>query len=227
MAIDYDRVEKSNLNRQLLYRESDVGDLKTAAAARSLKAMSSSCELQVINQRIEAAEDLHGIVDNADLVVCAIDEPPFLAQRRVNLACVRAGVPCLYAVSQITRGRLFSVLPYESGCFDCLNIHYTIEDPLFVPQFAGFQRLDFDPPTIAFAPDIFRLCGAVAHEAVWLLTGFAPPQTVGTQFEVDFESGRAYPLLGWPRQPEHCPTCGAGREEDWEVFSLYRGSVAR
>ncbi len=162
VAVDYDRVEESNLNRQFLYHESDVGELKTTVAQRVVKNLNSRIDFSTITRKIHAAEDVYEIVRGSDLAICAIDEPPYLAQRRVNAGCVAADVTCLFAGSQVTRGRLYTVVPGQSGCFDCLNIHYTRTDPQFERQFRGFHEIDFDPPTIAFAPDILRLGSALA-----------------------------------------------------------------
>lgn len=227
LAVDYDRVERSNLNRQFLFREADIGSLKTEAAERVMAQINSDVEFTTKTLKVESAEDVTPLLDGADLVICALDEPPFLAQRRVNRACVDAGVPCVYGFSQVTRGRVFTVLPHSSGCVDCLNIHYSRKDPGFVRQFAAFQRAGFSAPTIAFAPDIARLCGTIVVEAVRVLTGYAPPKSVATQFEFDLEADTAYALLDWPRFPDDCPTCGEGVEADWPIFAAYPGVVSR
>jgi hypothetical protein len=227
LAVDYDRVERSNLNRQYLYRESDVGSYKTEAAACVMTQINSDVRFSTVTAKIDAADDVLPLLDDADLVICAIDEPPFLAQRRVNRACVQAGVTCVFGFSQVTRGRVFTVVPGRSGCFDCLNIHYSRKDPLFVEQFRGFRDANFPHPTMGFSPDIARLAGLIVIEAVRLLTGYAAPKSVATQFEFDFEADTAYPLLNWPRFSDDCPTCGVGDERDWPIFAAYRGSVDR
>jgi molybdopterin/thiamine biosynthesis adenylyltransferase len=227
LGVDYDRVERSNLNRQFLFRESDVGSLKTEAAERVMAEINSDVAFTTKTLKVEASEDVAPLVRGADLVICALDEPPFLAQRRVNRACVEEGVRCVYGFSQVSRGRVFTVLPHDSGCVDCLNLFHSKRDPRFVAQFAGFHEVDFSPPTIAFSPDIVRLCGTIVAEAVRVLTGYAPPKSIATQFEVDLEADSAAPLLDWPRYPDECPTCGTGREADWPVFASYPGSVSR
>ncbi len=226
-ALDYDRVELSNLNRQFLYRESDVGELKTRVAQRTVAELNSSTRFHAVQARVESADDVLPHVRDVDLVICAIDEPPFLAQRRVNAACVEAGVSCLFGGSQVTRGRMFTVVPGVSGCFDCLHVHYTKTDPKFGAQFAGFHDLNFDPPTIAFPPDILRLGSAITGEAARLLTGYQPPVSVGTQFEIDFAGGGVEVVTQWPRYPDDCPTCGAGDEADYPAFAAYRGELWR
>jgi hypothetical protein len=80
---------------------------------------------------------------------------------------------------------------------------------------------------VAFAPHIVRLSGLIATEAVRLLTGYVPPQSVGRQVEFDFESGEMSTLTSWPRYPQDCPTCGSGAASDWPIFALYPGAVSR
>lgn len=221
LAVDYDRVELSNLNRQFLYREQDIGRYKTEAAESIVAALNSSVRFSTLTMKVTSAEALRPVVRGATLVLCAIDEPPFQAQRRVNYACIKEGVACVYALSQVTSGRVFSILPERSGCFDCLNIHYSKHDAAFVQQFRGFHETNFDAPTLAFAPNLMRLCGVAVAEAVRIVTGYTPPQSIGVQLELGFESGEQTPLTTWPRYPSECPTCGTGREEDWPIFALY------
>ncbi|MEV5493862.1 ThiF family adenylyltransferase [Nonomuraea fuscirosea] len=222
IVADHDSVEAANLGRQLLYREKDIGVPKATAAADALGQMNSRVEVRPHVRKVDSAEDVTDLLDGVDLVICAIDEPPFIAQRRVNAACVARNVPCVYGLSQVTRGRVFTVVPGVSGCFDCLNINYSQKDPVFVAQFRGFMRSGWEAPSIAYAPALFQLSAVAVDEAVRVLTGYAPPRSVGVQFEIDYEEGTAFHLNDWPRLPELCPTCGTGTESDWEVFREYR-----
>jgi hypothetical protein len=120
---------------------------------------------------------------------------------------------------------MFSVIPGQSGCVDCLNVHYSRHDPSFLGQFRGFHEAHFDPPTVAFAPHIVRLCGMIVAEAARLLTGYTEPQSVGKQVEFEFESGAVTTLTSWPRYEADCPTCGTGDAAAWPIFTLYPGSV--
>lgn len=221
VAVDHDRIESANLGRQVLYTEADVGSHKAIVAARRLADLNSTCAVVPHVRRIESAADVGELAEGVDLVVAAIDEPPFLVQRYVNTALVPRGVPCVYGVSQITRGRVFSVTPGHSGCFDCMNIHYSKQDAQFVEQFSAFQRSNFRPPSIAYAPAMFFLASVVVDEAVRMLTRYAPPRSVGTQFEVDYVTGAGTSLLKWEHLPDDCPTCGRGQESDWKIFTHY------
>lgn len=225
VVADYDVVEEGNLGRQFLYRESDVGSAKAEAAKDALGEMNPQCSVVPHVVKVETIEDVLPLLDGVDLCICAIDEPPFVAQRLVNSACVKTRVPCVYGLSQVSRGRVFTVRPFESGCFDCLNINYSMHDPVFVQQFRGFMSSGFDPPAVAYGPGLFQLAGLVVDEAVRLITGYAEPRSVGVQLEVDYEAGTSFKLTDWQRRPGECPTCGSGSETDWEIFSYYHTDV--
>lgn len=219
--VDYDRVEKSNLGRQLLYRESDIGRLKVDVAVEAMKEMNSTISIEGFNKKIETPEDVLAYTEGIDLVICVIDEPPFQIQKTVNRAIIESGIPCVFGASQVSRGRVFSVIPKVTGCFDCLNIHYTLHDDKFVEQFVGFRNIDFNPPTIAYAPAIFQLTAAIVDEAIRVLTGYAKPNSLSTQFEINYENSSSFTHPSWERYVEECPTCGNGSSHNWEIFKYY------
>lgn len=218
IIIDYDVVEQKNLGRQLLYHESDIGKPKVEIASRALKEMNSNIEVEAYNQKITTSENITKYLSNVDLVISAIDEPQFIIQRIVNKAIVKANVPCVFGGTQVSRGRVFTVIPGVTGCFDCLSIYYTLTDPEFVSQFIGYMDSDFNPDSIAYGPAIFQLTSTVVDEAVRVLTNYARPRSLSTQFEINYEDNSSSSHDPWPRYPDKCPTCGSGNEDNWEVF---------
>jgi molybdopterin-synthase adenylyltransferase len=223
-AVDYDVVEQSNLNRQFLYRNRDIGKLKTTVAMEFAREINPNGHYQFVDKKIDGYVDLLPIIAGHDLVISTIDEPQFLAFRRVNKACVVAGIPCVFAGVQTTKGRVFSVRPGQSGCLDCLHLHYEKIDPLYAEQLKGFHDSDFQSPSIAFGPNIFAICAKIAEEAVRVLTGYLPPISFAHQYEIDFETGTWHELNSWARFSE-CPTCGTGETVDWPSLSYYRGEL--
>ena len=212
-AFDYDRVEATNLNRQMLFREGDIGCTKVDAARRSIEARNSLQQHQFANRWIDSPETVHDCIAGSGLVISAIDEPHGQILRIVNRACVELNIPCVYGGSQTTRGRVFSVLPFMSGCIDCMFRHYDSMDPQWARASREFLRLGIEAPTLAYVPAIMHVCSLVADEAVRILTGYLPPRSVATQLEVDFETGGVDPFLSWDRDEVGCPTCGTGDEE--------------
>ncbi|GGT31887.1 ThiF family adenylyltransferase [Nonomuraea spiralis] len=223
-AVDYDRVELGNLNRQFLYRESDLGSYKTAVAARVAKEVNPDVEFTAVQRRIESAADVAQLVRGADVAICAIDEPPFVAQRRVNAGCVKEGVPYVCGGSFVTRGRLFSVRPHRTGCMDCLHLYYSRADPSYLSQLAGALRVEHGRVTIAFAPHIALVASLISGEAVRLVTGHAEPIALGRQLDVHFETGELEVMSQWPRDPDGCPVCGDGA--DLASFEVWQEAEA-
>ena len=221
-ALDYDKVELSNLNRQFFYTEPDIGRFKTDVANERMKLTNSDINFSTVQRKIETYSDLLDVIDGSDLVISTIDEPQFLAFRRVNKACVTKDIPCIFAGGQVTRGRVFGVNPGVSGCFDCMHIHYLKHAPMFEAQFKGFHDSGFEVPTLAYPPGIAMLCGVLVSESVKAITGYLEPKIFGKQLEVNYETGSCEEFRTWERYPEECPTCGSGQETDWPVFSYYK-----
>ena len=225
-CVDYDSVEVSNLNRQYLFNEADIGRLKCDVAQEHISSFNSNIKIQAINRKITSTDDIDELIFNTDVVICAIDEPPFIAQRLVNHVSVKYGIPCVYGLTQLTAGRVFTVLPNVSGCFDCLNIYYTKQDPQFLGQLFGFREAKFNPPTLTFGPDIMQLAAIMASEVIRVITGYIPPSSIGRQVEHNFVDHSTKVLTEWPRYENECPTCGKGNEIDWDVFGFYESAPA-
>lgn len=155
--------------------------------------------------------DVTGLARHADVILCAIDEPPFIIHRVVNRAAIRTGTPAVYMLSQHTRGRVFTVVPAETGCVDCLHIHYDKVSPTFRRQFRAILRPQREGHTAAIAPHIQRLTSFAVDEVTRVLTSYTTPLSKGTQLEIDYLTGEASPIVTWSPTDE-CPTCGTGSE---------------
>jgi molybdopterin-synthase adenylyltransferase len=215
-AADFDRVEPSNLNRQLIFEESSIGCLKTDAARYYAERRNSLVDYDFVTARLEDVSAVSEIVNGSDIVVSAIDEPRGLVDRLVNKACVINNIPCVYGATQVSRGRVFVVLPFQSGCVDCLWLHYGHVDKSFVSRFRTLIELGFRAPSMAYAPNIMRLCAEMVDELVRVRTGYLPPRAVGVQLEPNYETGGVVVMNEWAwERDENCPTCGGGNEEDF------------
>ena len=82
--IDGDRVEISNLNRQILYTPADIGLLKVEAAAARLRAFNPEARITATARRLGSAVEIAAFVAGADLVIDAIDWPAFEVELWVN-----------------------------------------------------------------------------------------------------------------------------------------------
>lgn len=203
--IDGDRVEVSNLNRQVLYSEADVGLLKVEAAARRLRAFNSSMRVTAAARRLESEADIAEFIAGADVVIDAADWPAHDIERWCNAACFAAGIPYISMshVPPIARvGPLF--VPGVTGCFGCQEIAYRRDYPLF--DIAVEQQRAKSSPAATLGPPCGITGGHVAMEVLHLLTGLAQPSTLGVAQIYDL---RTMEVDREPVVPEpDCPVCG-------------------
>lgn len=115
---DFDRVDESNLPRQILYSQADIGELKVEAARARLAAANPGLQLRCLPERLGAAA-LAAAVAGADVVLDGTDN--FAARLAVNAACVAARVPLVSGAAVRFEGQIavFTNAPGEP-CYQCL-----------------------------------------------------------------------------------------------------------
>ena len=108
---DFDKVEESNLQRQILYSEEDIGKLKTAAIKKQLEKINKNIEIKTHNEKLTSKNALEAIKDY-DLVIDGSDNFP--TRYLVNDACVLANKPSVYGSVFRFDGQA-SVFNYKNG----------------------------------------------------------------------------------------------------------------
>lgn len=115
--IDGDVVDITNLHRQVLYSEADIGKKKASVAAQKLQQLNSNTIIHVYDEMLTAANAVN-IIAHYDLVIDATDN--FTARYLVNDVCVIIGKPFVYAAIQGWEAQL-SVFNYKDGpTYRCL-----------------------------------------------------------------------------------------------------------
>ncbi|RZU47194.1 adenylyltransferase/sulfurtransferase [Fluviicoccus keumensis] len=115
---DFDTVEESNLQRQVLFREEDIGCPKAEAAARQLAKVNPHVTLKPLVRALDA-DSLPALLADVDLVLDCTDN--FSTRDAVNRACVMAGKPLVSAAAIGMSGQL-SVFHGQGDrpCYRCL-----------------------------------------------------------------------------------------------------------
>lgn len=204
VLIDGDRVEVSNLNRQVLYSEPDIGRLKTEVAAERLGAFNSAMRLETVAERLQGVEAIAAAIEGCDVVIDAADWPAHEIEQWVNEACFAAGIPYITMshfppVARV--GPLY--VPGVTGCFACQIAAYRREYPLF--DVAIEQRRAKASPAATLGPACALIGGQVALDVMHLLTGLAEPSTQGSGHIYDL---RTMDVTREPVVPEpDCPVC--------------------
>lgn len=117
--VDHDVIEESNLPRQVLFNETDIGKLKTDAAEREFLRRNKELDVEKICEEV-SENNVLDLVAGSDFVVLSADKPFFKIQKWVNKACLEKGVPLLnvgYAEGEGIMGPM--VLPGNYPCLAC------------------------------------------------------------------------------------------------------------
>jgi bacteriocin biosynthesis cyclodehydratase domain-containing protein len=185
--IDGDRVETSNLNRQIQYAEADVGRLKVEATAERIKAFNSATEVRSTAERVEGQSQLSELIAGADLVVDAADWPAHEIEHWCNSACFEAGIPFItmsHYPPVAMAGPLY--VPGTTGCYACQDVAYRREYPLY--DVAIEQRRARPSPAATFGPACGLIGGLIATEAVHFLTKLTVPSMLGAGYVYDLRT---------------------------------------
>lgn len=114
--IDHDKVEFSNLNRQILHWEGDVHRTKVESAKNKLEKINS--DIKVEEKKTSLTEDnIDKLLENSDIIIDGLDN--FKTRFLVNKFCVSNNVPFIHAAVYGLEGRLTTILPNESPCLRC------------------------------------------------------------------------------------------------------------
>ncbi|MDJ0941021.1 MAG: HesA/MoeB/ThiF family protein [Woeseiaceae bacterium] len=116
---DFDTVDATNLGRQVLYGDADVGKSKVAVAAERLAALNSENNVVAIDKRL-SGDALDAAVSDVDIVLDGSDN--FATRFAVNDACVRAGKRLVSGAAIRMEGQLCVFGPdySTSPCYRCL-----------------------------------------------------------------------------------------------------------
>lgn len=115
--VDGDLVELSNLNRQILHWEQDIGEKKALSAARKLAKLNPSIEVTPLFESI-TEDNARSIVNGANAVIDGMDN--FETRFILNSACVRAGIPFIHAGVNGLLGEVTTIIPGKTPCFACI-----------------------------------------------------------------------------------------------------------
>lgn len=187
VLIDDDRVDGSNLQRQILFRDSDIGQKKVDAAKDGLLTRYPTLKVTALGERLDpqnAARLLAGIA----VVLDGTDDAS--TKFLLNDVCLRLGVPLVSAGAVAWRGQLMAVLP-DGPCLRCL-----------------FEAPPDDPATCALAGVLGAWVGVVGAEAAGLALQILDGESVDRAYRARdgwLDTTRNVTFL----RRNDCPACAA------------------
>lgn len=116
-VVDFDQVDRSNLHRQVIHKDENVGMNKAISACRAVKELNPTIECIPITEAL-TQENAISLVSGHTVVVDASDNP--MTRYLINDACVLANKPLVSGSAIGTEGQL-TVYNYDGGpCYRCL-----------------------------------------------------------------------------------------------------------
>jgi adenylyltransferase/sulfurtransferase len=141
--IDCDRVELSNLNRQILHYEEDIGEKKPFSAAQKLAKLNPAIEVTPVFKKV-TAQNASKIIKGANLVIDGMDN--FKTRFIVNKACVAEGIPFIHGGVHGLLGQVTTIIPRRTPCLACVLMEFPngeLELPVFgvTPAFIAILQV--------------------------------------------------------------------------------------
>lgn len=191
--VDRDIIEISNLHRQHLYTEEDIGRVKVEAAKARLEKINSSVQIEALPNSV-TKYTAENIVKGFDIVVDALDSID--ARYALNDACIKLNIPLIYAGALGMLGSICTIIPNKTACLRCI-----------FPALA-----EDDMPTCSTEgvhPSILYLVGGIqVSEVVKIVLGERPTlENKLLYIDLNDLSLEKVPVF---KQAE-CPSCGTKR----------------
>ena len=159
VLVDGGLLEPSNLHRQVLYDEDDLGRPKAMAAADHLNAIDPTAEVISIAEDVNGA-NIGGLLVGVDVLVDGTDS--LVMRHLLNDACIKHGVPWVYGGASRMTGMCMTIVPGRTPCLSCA----------FPGISKGPAQRSGPLPVLNTLPSII---GAIqATEAIKLILGKAP-----------------------------------------------------
>jgi len=115
--VDHEKIELSNLNRQILHCDEDVGREKAASAEEKLKKINPDVSLEAISETIEENNVLE-LVDDFDLIVDAMDN--FHTRYLLNRTAIVKNIPFFHGAINGLYGQATTIIPGKTACLRCI-----------------------------------------------------------------------------------------------------------
>lgn len=187
--IDCDTVERTNLNRQILHGDADLGKPKVESGLETLRALNPSIRIEGINTTI-TEENAAGLIGDADGIVDAMDNYP--TRFVLNRIAHDRGIPLFHGAIRGFFGQATTCVPGRGPCLACLFPN--------VPPKEVF-------PVVGVTPGVIGCIQAT--EVIKYLTGEGD-LLVGRLLLWDGLAGRTEEIITAPRTG--CRVCSGGNQ---------------
>ncbi|MBZ5969353.1 HesA/MoeB/ThiF family protein [Leuconostoc gasicomitatum] len=219
-AVDFDRIELKNLNRQVLYSSDDIGKLKSSQAQIFAKNFNPNVEFIGHNQEINSASDIEMLIEESqpDFIVNVADYPTGFIDFWVNDAAIKYNVPIFAAVVNKKHGKVYSVIPGKTACYNCQYLQDIEDVPDYEEELNVIQTQEgntnlnyYRSPNVALGPSCLFQGYYLANEIMrYIFQGASSLLTFNKRFNINFLTNEQY--YTELKKYDQCKKCGEFNE---------------
>jgi len=187
---DYDMVETSNLQRQIIHLDKSVGENKVDSAKAMIEALNPDCEVETIGYQLDS-DELKSTIEGVDIVLDCTDNFP--TRFEVNRYCVETETPLVTGAAIRIEGQIMNYQPNMQGpCYQCL----------YTQIYENAETCEMEG---ILGPVVGVIGTMQALQTLLILTGQGEPM-IGRLLLFDGAS-MEWQGVNLPKNP-HCPVCG-------------------
>ena len=198
IGVDHDVVELTNLTRQILFDENDIGKSKVIQARKRIKKFNSQVKFVPVNKEISDTKCIREIISGTDMVLLSADTPRHIGSM-VNEACVLEKIPWSvtgYIDMHGVCGPL--IVPGKTACLKCSAGGTDASVDCFSEeQKRMVERFNKRYQAPSYGPFNCFLSGFQAMEAIKYLTEHEVPQTIGARFIINSKNMKTISTKGF------------------------------
>jgi len=187
VVVDKEIVELSNLNRQVLHWNEDIGKPKSVSMTEKLRQLNPEVKVEAL-QKVVTTDNFRQLVKGFTVVIDALDN--WSTRFLLNKACVKEGIPFVHAGVYALYGQMTTILPGKGPCLQCIL-------PKIPPEEEKFPVLGVTVGTLGLLE---------ALETIKIITGLGEP-LVGRMLHFDGETMSFQEIKVERRR--NCPVCGS------------------
>ncbi|NPD89103.1 MAG: ThiF family adenylyltransferase [Asgard group archaeon] len=206
VIIEFDSIELSNLNRQLLFREEDLGKPKAEVASKRLKEINPEIEIEFYHKKMEEVKA--SVYEKADVIIGCLDT--FIGRRWISSMAIRVKKPLILGGMFAFLGDVQVIIPYKTACFECQPLVPDEELAQACTPFGEERKKDRGEeeeveaklPAVATLSSIIG--GMIAQESLKLILELGAPLENYMFYDGLNNATTIIPLA----RTEDCPACG-------------------
>lgn len=189
-VVDHDSVELSNLNRQILHRDEDIGQDKVVSATKRLGKINPEVKIEAFAETITEA-NVSQLLAGCDLIIDAMDNLP--TRYLINKTAIEKKIPFFHGAVNGFEGRAMTVIPGRTACLRCVYRGAVVEGSF---------------PVLGVTPGVIGCIQAA--EAIKYIVGMG--QLLGDRLLVYDGLNMKFSQFKVKRDPD-CPHCGTVKDK--------------